>query len=356
MPADDLSRTFLGSGPAGYGVSDVMGAVMTAWDPATYANTVTDGAYVFTDCLVLHPTQLVLGRVLLMFTPAGPVILGNSYQRPPVVTVPEEPPGGGGSNPGGGTNPGTGGTGGPLTDRVDVAYTNPTSISSTGHIYAAGLDWTKDVGILVYADGSAEYGLKNPGDPYLLAGTGGLVEVAKAHNMVLVTPMAPGNGCTDGDGTCWYLPSLDGTSDTVKSRWADDFIKTQVLQRYNIDTSRAVIAGYSSGAEFTMGIYGPSYATSWMTDGLLLAISYGSAPWVSATYTAPFKAAVAAVWDIGDADTTGAQTDGTAGYNWYVNAGFTTTDLNLIPGVTHNRGGTFGSIVDQYVTAHVRAA
>lgn len=90
MPSDDLSRTFLGSGPAGYGVSTVMGAVLTRWnypgpDPANpdYGNVVTDGAYTFTDCLVLNPSLLQVGRVLLLFTPGGPVILGNTYQKPP---------------------------------------------------------------------------------------------------------------------------------------------------------------------------------------------------------------------------------------------------------------------------------
>jgi hypothetical protein len=34
MATDELSRTFLGSGPGGYGVSTVMGAILTAWDPA----------------------------------------------------------------------------------------------------------------------------------------------------------------------------------------------------------------------------------------------------------------------------------------------------------------------------------
>jgi hypothetical protein len=85
--ADDLSRTFLGSGPGGYGVSPVMGAVLTVWNYADpvhpYHNVVTDGAYTFTDCLVLNPSILQLGRVLLLFTPAGPVILGNTYQNPP---------------------------------------------------------------------------------------------------------------------------------------------------------------------------------------------------------------------------------------------------------------------------------
>jgi hypothetical protein len=110
--ADELSRTFLGSGPAGYGVSAVMGAVLTAWDPTTYANTVTDGAYTFTDCLVTQPSTLVAGRVLLYITPGGPVILGNTYKRVTAAPNPDVP-GGGGSNPsdpGGGTDPGGGGT------------------------------------------------------------------------------------------------------------------------------------------------------------------------------------------------------------------------------------------------------
>jgi hypothetical protein len=47
----------------------------------TYANTVSDGAYKYQDCLVLHPSLLVAGRVLLYMTPGGPVILGNTYQR-----------------------------------------------------------------------------------------------------------------------------------------------------------------------------------------------------------------------------------------------------------------------------------
>ena len=85
--ADELSRTFLGPGPGGYGVSPVMGAVLTVWaylvDPLDFHNVVTDGAYTFTDCLVLNPSLLQLGRVLLLFTPAGPVILGNTYQKPP---------------------------------------------------------------------------------------------------------------------------------------------------------------------------------------------------------------------------------------------------------------------------------
>jgi hypothetical protein len=86
---DPLSRLLLGSGLAGRGASLLMGGLLTAWDPVTYANTVTDGTTTYTDVIVLQPASLVLGRVLLAFTANGlPVILGNSYQKPP-PTPPE---------------------------------------------------------------------------------------------------------------------------------------------------------------------------------------------------------------------------------------------------------------------------
>jgi hypothetical protein len=252
----------------------------------------------------------------------------------------------------------SGGSGGPLTDRTAVSYSNGVK-TSTYHIYAAGLDWTKSVGLLVYGDGSGEFGLANPTNTYLMAGTNGLIAVAKKHNMVLVTPRAPGNGCTDGDGVCWYLGSVDGTTRAQKTKWLDDLIKTQVLPLYNIDKTRAVVAGFSSGAENAAGIYGPLYAASWMEDGLLLAISYGSSPGqfgITDTYTASFRANVAAVWDVRGADETTAVADSLDGYNWYVADGFATTVRNVIPGGQHDRPGEFGGIVDQYVTAHVAPA
>lgn len=249
----------------------------------------------------------------------------------------------------------TGGSGGPLTNRTSVSYNNGTK-TSTYHIYASGLDWTKRVGLLVYGDGSGEQGLANVSSTYLMAGASGLIAVAQAHNMVLVTPRAPGNGCTDGDGVCWYLGSNDGTTRAQKTKWLDDLIKTQILPLYNIDQTRVCIAGFSSGAENSVGIYGPAYAASWMVDGLLLAISYGSSPdqyGVTDTYTAGFRANVAVVWDVRGDDETTAVADSLEGYNWYDAEGFATIDRNIIAGGEHDRPGEFGTIVDTYITAHV---
>lgn len=86
---DPIARLLFGAGGAGEGVSLLQGATLTAWDGVTYACTVTAGTAVYTDIPVLNPTTLVLGRVLLGFGPAGPVILGPLYQKTP--PAPPEP-------------------------------------------------------------------------------------------------------------------------------------------------------------------------------------------------------------------------------------------------------------------------
>src|SRR5678815_213814 len=100
----------------------------------------------------------------------------------------------------------TNGSGGSQTDATNLSFT-ANGITSKYHRYAGGLDWTQPVGILIYTDGSGEYGLANPSSTYLLAGSTGLVAVAKEHNLMLVTPRAPGAGCPDGGGVCWYQTS-----------------------------------------------------------------------------------------------------------------------------------------------------
>lgn len=75
-----LARLLLGES-TGRPTVPLLGATLTAWDPATYTNTVTVGdAVTYTDLPVLNPSAQQLGRVLLADTDAGPVILGPLYQ------------------------------------------------------------------------------------------------------------------------------------------------------------------------------------------------------------------------------------------------------------------------------------
>lgn len=249
----------------------------------------------------------------------------------------------------------TGGSGGSQTDQTGLTFVDSAGISSTYHLYAGGLNWSQRVGILIYTDGSGEFGLANPTSTYLLAGASGMVAVAKEHNMILLTPRAPGNGCTDGDGRCWYMNSFDGTTTAQKINWSRELVN-YIYTRYNIDLERVAFGGYSSGAQWTTQYFGPGHAAQIMEDGVAVAISYGGEPLVTPTHTLDHKAKVPYVWDTGALDpaytNSGSIYGVVQGEDWYSTNGFT-TQLHVISGVDHDRDGEFGGIMDREITEHV---
>ena len=152
------------------------------------------------------------------------------------------------------------GSGGAQTNRLNQTFT-ANGISSQYHIFADGLDWSKPVGLLLYTDGSGGYGLDNPNSTYLLDadGSAGLVEVARKHNLLLVTPFAPSPSC-DGADNCWYNTSGSPAA-PAKADWARALVDN-VYSQYSIDKSRVAIGGYSSGAQFTTGWFVPRHGAA----------------------------------------------------------------------------------------------
>jgi hypothetical protein len=243
----------------------------------------------------------------------------------------------------------TSGSGGPLTDRLDVPFT-AVGYTSDFHVFAAGLDWSKEVGLLLYTDGSGGYGIDNPNATYLLDadGTAGLVAVAKKHNLLLVTPEAPAPGC-DGTDNCWYDSQAVG-----KANWARAVVD-HIYTQYPISRERVVVSGYSSGAQFTTRWFVPAHGAAVQEDGLFFPIAYGGAPAVAATFPASYKAAVHGHWDTGTADSAYSTSSWGAigGHSWYRANGFQTTS-SWPSGVGHSRGGEFDTLLDQQITLHVR--
>lgn len=242
----------------------------------------------------------------------------------------------------------TGGSGGAQADNTFLEFANGT-YTSRYHLYAAGLDWTRPVGLLVYCDGSGEYGLKNPSSTYLLAGTNGLIAVAKRNNMLLLTPFAPNPACADGDGSCWYMGDPPGYA-----KWSADLIK-YIESRYDLSKRRVALGGYSSGAQWLTEYFAPGgHADDIMTDGVAVAISYGGSPKVTATFDASFKINVHFNWNTGDKDSAWTSTGPygvKAGHNWYTNNGFATS-LDLIAGLGHDRSD-FGLVMEAQIKEHL---
>lgn len=238
----------------------------------------------------------------------------------------------------------TGGSGGALTDRTFQTYTSG-GLTSQYHIYAGGLDWTRHVGILIYMDGSGGYGFDNPSSSYLLGGADGLVNVARRNNMLLIVPEAPPPGCPSDN--CWY-----DRNGVAKATWAANLV-TSVQGQYDLDKSRGVIAGYSSGAQGTASFLGPAHGASLISDGVMIPISYGSRPRrATPSFTDAFKRDVVVSWDVGSADTS-ALNAARGGEAWYRSQGFT-TQLNVVQGEGHSRSGQFGAVVEREIREHVR--
>lgn len=256
----------------------------------------------------------------------------------------------------------SGGSGGPLSDRLNLSFSSG-GLTSTYHLFAQGVDTTKEVGFLLYLDGSGAYGLKNPNDPYLLdadasnASQSGLRDVARDNNMILLTATAPPPSDADGDN-CWYNTSTTPNA-AAKARWLKALVD-QVYAQYPIEKDRVAMGGYSSGAQGIMRWFAPMFGPAVQTDGVNVGISFGGAPDASAgtpTFTADYKSKVAFHWNVGTNDTTGAYSTASygalGGRNWYQANGFATT-LDT-PAIGHSRSD-FDDVVRAQIAKHVRPA
>ncbi|MCZ2822211.1 hypothetical protein O2V63_17865 [Modestobacter sp. VKM Ac-2977] len=245
----------------------------------------------------------------------------------------------------------TGGSGGPLTDRTFLT-SDVAGYTAQHHLYAAGLDDSRPVGLLVYVDGTGEYGFENPSASYSLGGVNGVVAVAKRHNMILLTPSSPNRSCE-----CWERGDPTGYSDHLAA------LIESVYGQYDIDRDRVWLGGYSTGAQLMTRFLFPRHPEL-MTGGGTIVIGGGGAPVVTAdTFPEALKAGMHMHWDTGelDTDTNGSAPGGLNALNgpygakvgeaWYADRGFQTSH-SYPAGVGHARNGQFGTIIDGVLGQH----
>jgi multidrug efflux pump subunit AcrA (membrane-fusion protein) len=74
----DLARQIIGAKPGV--VLPIFGGYLTVWTGvAPYPNTVLANGTTYTNLALINPTLLAVGPVLLIDTPARPIILGRLY-------------------------------------------------------------------------------------------------------------------------------------------------------------------------------------------------------------------------------------------------------------------------------------
>jgi hypothetical protein len=230
----------------------------------------------------------------------------------------------------------TTGSGGSFTDQPRTTFTAGNGLKGRYLLYAGGIDRTRPVGLVVYVDGTGEFGVDNPTSSYALGGPSGLVATSKARNMITLAVESPNQSCE-----CWHTGDTSGYADFLAA-----LIEAKGLGAYAI--SDVWLTGFSSGAQEITRFLVPRHPELMRIGGGWVVFGGGGPPAGSGTaVTAARMAGVRGHWFTGANDTTvpltaswGAQ----AGERWYGGRGVTTSH-EWAAGVGHSLDGRLGRTV-----------
>lgn len=246
----------------------------------------------------------------------------------------------------------TAGSGGPLTDALNVGFVATNTYSSIYHRYVAGLDWTKPVGLMVHFHGDGAFEFNNPTSDWMLGGTRGLIAKAKAMNMILIVALTPDDAV--GRLTWWQWYGKE-----ENPRYAKDLI-VDILSKYNIDRKRIWFTGSSGGSQFITRYLLPYFGVEiGINGGGFVCFGGGQAPAASfAPYNPTFKSSWHCQWVVGELDDGSDEVDGfnalvaaNAGKAWYNTQGFS-TEVTYLTGLRHDLAGLQGRHVESTINDH----
>lgn len=233
------------------------------------------------------------------------------------------------------------GSGGELTDQGRRAFTAGNGHTGRYLLYAAGIDPSKPVGLIVYLDGTGEFGVDNPDSPYVLGGSSGLVATGKARNMITLAVESPDQSCE-----CWHTGDTSGYADFLAALIEEQFGAYPVGEVW--------LTGFSSGAQEVTRFLVPRHPEIMRLGGGWVVFGGGGPPAGNASaVTIPAMAGVRGHWFTGTADTSvpmtaawGAQ----AGERFYARRGVVTSG-EYPSGVGHALDGRLGRTVAQVIDA-----
>ena len=203
------------------------------------------------------------------------------------------------------------------------------------------MDPSRPVGLVVYVDGTGEYGVDNPTASYALGGSDGLVAAAKQRNMVTLAVESPNQSCE-----CWHTGDTAAYADFLA-----DLIEKQ-FAAYPID--EVWLAGFSSGAQEITRFLVPRHPELMRVGGGWVVFGGGGPPAASGSaVTAARMAGVRGHWFTGTADTAvplTASWGARAGESWYAGRGVRVSS-EYPSGVGHGLFGKLGSTVGRMIDA-----
>ena len=261
---------------------------------------------------------------------------GRPSSAPPVAPVAPAAPATKAPAAAGGTSAGSGGS---YTDQGRQTFRAGNGQSGQYLLYAGGIDPARPVGLVVYVDGTGEYGVDNPDSSYALGGPSGLVTSARSRNMITLAVESPDQSCE-----CWHTGNTSAYADFLAQ-----LIESR-LAAYPVD--ELWLTGFSSGAQEITRFLVPRHPELLRLGGGWVVFGGGGPPADGgAAVTSARMAGVRGHWFTGTADTEvpltaswGAQ----AGERFYGARGVVASH-DYPQGVGHALDGRLGRTVGQII-------
>lgn len=230
---------------------------------------------------------------------------------------------------------------GRFVDSTFQTFTASNGLRGLYHVYAANLDPSRPVGLMVQFHGDGAYEFDHPDSTYSLGGRTGIRAQASAHNMLLLVARTPD---TTGSPTWWE-------SGSANADYARDLVRSVVLDRFAVARHRVWLIGYSGGAQFVTQYFLPRYS-GLLDGGGVVVFGGGGAPRVTpAPFAADLVRRLPMHWYTGASDNGtcngngyDALADVQRGSAYYAARGFVTS-VETPAGVCHDLSGRFGTVI-----------
>ncbi|QRZ61812.1 hypothetical protein [Rothia sp. ZJ932] len=214
------------------------------------------------------------------------------------------------------------------------SYTASNGLSSSYHIYDAGVDYSKNPGVVFYFDGdywnTSQSKIWDPNNSDLIR----MAQVANERNMVFVPVISPDQNA-GGDGITWW-EDADANGDFFRS------LASSLIAEKGLNRSQVWTIGYSGGAEFQTFELAVDRQGSWRTGGGSIMVGGGGSNGLQ-SLAAASDLVMPMHWWVGQNDGEGVTWPATwsaygaahQGKAFFEGAGFTHTVMHVIPGVDH---------------------
>jgi len=212
---------------------------------------------------------------------------------------------------------------------------NGTNMSSRYHVYANGIDWNKDVGMVYYLDGDYFANSASTFHAPTNTRTQNMAKDANSKNLVFISVESP-SPRTAKNGTTWWENGINN------AKWFDAFAR-DMRDNHGISPEHTYVAGYSGGAELISIYLMTEKRYEWVQGG---AIMIGGGDKSTRKGPHPANKNVPMYWEVGGSDVGGTNPPGwsafhaaKAGFMDYRDRGnYTTAKRTLLQGgITHQK-------------------